>query len=98
MGFFIPLLFHVDTVVVVVLLSLFFCVFLSVSPFLCLLFCVPFSLSSFLCLLFSVSFSLSLNLSQSLNLCLSVYCSLLLVSVIFSDSKNNPLLDFFSPC
>lgn len=94
-GYFILVLFHMyNVVVIVVRLSLFFCVSSSVSPFLCLLFSVSFSVSPFLCLLFSVSFSLSplLCLSISLSMC----CSLLLVSVIFSDSKNNPLVELFA--
>lgn len=85
-------------------LCLFFCVLFSLSPFLCLLFCVSFSLSPFLspflCLLFCVSFTVSFSLCPllCLSISLSVYCSLLLsVSVIFSGSKNNPLLDFFRP-
>lgn len=113
-GYFILLLFHMYTVVVIgVLLSLFSvsfllyilsCVSFSVSPFLCVSFSVSFSLSPFLYLLFSVSpflclhFSVSSSLSPflCLSIPLSVYCSLLLVSVIFSDSKNNPLLELFA--
>lgn len=99
-------------VVIVDLLSLFFCLSFSVSLFLCLLFCVSpflcvsfffcllfsvsFSVYPFLCLLFCVSFPL-LSTSLCLSIPLSVYGSLLLVSVKFSDSKNNPLLDFFRP-
>lgn len=85
-------------------LCLLFSVSFFLSSFLCSLFCVSFFLcvSFSLCLFFSVSFSVSPLLCLSASLCpsipLSVYCSLLSVSVKFSGSKNNPLLDSFSPC
>lgn len=97
-GYFILLLFHMYTVVVIVadLLSLFFCVFFSVSPFLCPLFCVSFSV----CLLFCVSPFLCVSFSLFPFLCLlfSVSQSLSVCVVLCYWSLLNSLTPKTTPC